>query len=122
MKNLGIFQQFKALSKRNKILLVVLYCVYLPGFIFNIWQNSNTIFSKPWIYDYFILSYTNLLGIPLLISGIFYSKKTGTKYQNTLEFKYAIYTPFVIFAWLIFGALFGKILDFMFAAIAWLGK
>lgn len=123
MANLEIFQQFKDLSVRKKIALVMLYCIYLSGFIFNIWQNPNAIFSKPWIYDYFILAYTNLLGIPLLVSGLFSnSKKLGTKFQNSLEFKGAIYTPFIFLAWLIFGTLFGKILDFIFAAIAWLGR
>jgi hypothetical protein len=57
------------------------------------------------------------------VSGLFFnSKKLGTKFQNSLEFKCAIYTPLIVLAWLIFGALFGKIVDFIFAAIAWLGK
>lgn len=49
------------------ILFIVSLGFYVFGFVFNNLQNPNSLFTSSWFYDSVILSWTNLLVVPLLL-------------------------------------------------------
>jgi hypothetical protein len=123
MKQIVFVQQLRALSNTKRFIFVILYILYLTGFIYNIRHNPNSYLTKAWIYDYFALAYTNILGIPLLVWGLFSgSNKLVSKFQDRLEFKFAIYTPIIFILLIIYGAICNKFIDSIFRLLAWLGK
>ena len=48
-------------------IFLILLVLYLSGFVFNNAQNQNALFSLAWFYDAILLSWTNLLILPILL-------------------------------------------------------
>jgi hypothetical protein len=69
------------------------------GFFYNFAQNDNRLFSIPWFIDVLILSWTNLLVIPLITFTIF----LGIRRKNFEKFFYSISLFFASPVYLIFG-------------------
>lgn len=61
------------LFKLHIYILIPFLLLYVFGFFFNNFQNPNLLFSSSWFYDTFMLSWTNLLILPILILNIVFS-------------------------------------------------
>jgi len=69
------------------------FVIYVFGFFFNNLQNHNILFSTAWFYDAVILSWTNLLVIPLLLIQIPWRLKERDWSEFKLIAKMHLYSP-----------------------------
>ncbi len=61
-----VIKEFKQEPIGSSIFLILLV-LYLSGFVFNNAQNQNALFSLAWFYYAILLSWTNLLILPILL-------------------------------------------------------
>ncbi len=62
-------KEFKKEPLGTSIFLICLL-VYSSGYIFNNLQNKSNLFTLEWFYDAVILSWTNLLIVPILLLSV----------------------------------------------------
>lgn len=64
-----VIDEFKKEPVGISIFLVLSF-LYLLGFVYNNFQNESELFSLEWFYDSVILSWTNLLILPILLLSV----------------------------------------------------
>jgi hypothetical protein len=96
------------------------------GFFYNYSQNSNRLFTLAWFIDVIVLSWTNLLVLPLFIFTIIvgYKVKSFGKFQYSLSL--FITSPFMLILGTIGIKFFLKLVEFSLNGIsnffAWLSS
>ena len=87
-----IISEFKA----KPILSTAFYAcfgLYVFAFIYNNLQNQNPLFTNAWFYDAVILSWTNLLVLPLLLIQAPWEKQSRNWNEFKSILKIHLYSP-----------------------------
>jgi hypothetical protein len=88
------------------------------GFFYNFAQNNNRLFSLPWFVDVVILSWTNLLVVPLIIFTIIF----GIRTKNFQKFFYSISlfltSPFLLIIGMVVIKFGIKIVEIIFQGLS----
>ena len=121
----GIFKIFAG-HLWIKIFYVIGLSFYVGGYVYNNLQNSNGLFSLAWFVDAILLSWTNLLILPLLLTVVPYTKANRDWDLFKEHTKYHFYSPFIWIVGFLFIRFcikilesFGEILTYV---LNWLGS
>ena len=88
-----------------KILYVTVLSFYVGGYVYNNIQNSSGLFSLAWFIDSILLSWTNLLILPLLLTVVPWRRVNRDWNLFKEHAKYHFFSPFI---WIV-GFLFIKL-------------
>jgi hypothetical protein len=125
----SVFEDYFKIFKGRlwiKVLYVIGLSFYVGGYVFNNLQNNNQLFSLAWFVDAALLSWTNLLILPVLFTVIPWNKVN----RNWSLFKehcgYHFYSPAFWILGYIFLKFCVKVLEFFGTFISsvlnWLGS
>ncbi len=94
-----------------KVLYATGLSFYVGGYVFNNLQNSSELFGLAWFIDAMLLSWTNLLILPLLLTVVPWSKANRNWELFKDNAKYHFYSPFIWIVGYLFLKLCVKMLD-----------
>jgi hypothetical protein len=88
---------FKIFAGRTwiKILYVTGLSFYVGGYVYNNLQNSIVLFSLAWFVDAILLSWTNLLILPLLLTVVPWNRANRDWDLFKEHAKYHFYSPLI---------------------------
>jgi len=100
---------------RGRLWIKVLYAIGLSfcvgGYVFNNLQNNNPLFNLAWFIDAALLSWTNLLILPLLLTVVPWNRANRDWDLFKEHAKYHFYSPLVWIVGFLFLKLCVKILE-----------
>ena len=73
MKLLSRLGNFRSATSKEKIRIIAIFTfsiLAIFGFAYNNLQNPNLLFTSAWFFDVVLLSWTNLLALPILLLSI----------------------------------------------------